>query len=392
MRLNVRVSRKDSAVYWFVGKAGLLRFADPSLSHDFRGVAEHPPFRVGLVGYGFAAKTFHAPLLTAEFGLTLATVASGDAAKVTADLPRVRVDGDPFAVATSGDIDLVVIASPNDSHAPLARAALRAGKHVVVDKPFTLDMAEARELIALADKHARLLSVFHNRRWDSDFLTVKAAIGDDRIGTVVHFESHIDRFRPDVRPRWREGGGPGSGVWFDLGPHLIDQALQLFGLPVSVHASLAMQRKGARSDDWAHVLLDYGSCRVILHASMLVAGGSPRFVVHGDKGSLVKRLADPQERQLLAGMAPGAPGWGEDTDGLLIYDNAGAVSPRPSLPGDQRCYYAAIAGALAGRCANPVPPIEALAVMSVIEAAVESARCGRAIAPDLSDEERATWA
>jgi predicted dehydrogenase len=269
---------------------------------------------------------------------------------------------------------------------------LRAGKHVVIDKPFTLDMAEARELIGLADEHQRLLSVFHNRRWDSDFLSVKAAIGDGLIGTVAHFESHIDRFRPDVRPRWREGGGPGSGVWFDLGPHLVDQALQLFGLPVSVHASLAMQRRRARSDDWAHVLLDYGSCRVILHASMLAAAGSPRFVVHGDKGSLVKRLADPQERQLLAGMAPGAPAWGEDADELLIYDDSGAVCCRPSVPGDQRRYYAAIAGALAGRCANPVPPLEALAVMSIIEAAVESARCGRAVAPELSGEERAAWA
>ncbi len=382
------VFRKDSAVYWFVEKAKLLRYADSSLSHDFRNVAQHPPFRVGLVGYGFAAKTFHAPLLTAEFGLTLSTVASGDAAKVMADLPRARVDGDPFAVATSDDIDLVVIASPNDSHAPLARAALRAGKHVVVDKPFTLDMAEARELIALADEHQRLLSVFHNRRWDSDFLSVKAAIEDGLVGTVAHFESHIDRFRPDVRPRWRESGGPGSGVWCDLGPHLVDQALQLFGLPVSVHASLARQRKGARADDWAHVLLDYGSRRVVLHASMLVAGGSPRFIVHGDKGSLVKRLADPQERQLLAGMTPGAPGWGEDADGLLIYDDTGVASSRPSLSGDQRCYYTAIAAALAGRGANPVPPLEALAVMSVIEAAVESARCGRAIAPDLSGEER----
>ncbi|SFG50740.1 Predicted dehydrogenase [Novosphingobium sp. CF614] len=368
-----------------------MHYADPSLSLDSQGVARHPPFRVGLIGYGFAAKTFHAPLIAAEFGLTLTTVFSSDRAKVIADLPHARVDGDPFAVATSDEIDLVVIASPNDSHAPLARAALRAGKHVVVDKPFTLDMAEARELIALADEHQRLLSVFHNRRWDSDFLSVKAAIADGLVGTVAHFESHIDRFRPEVRARWRESGGPGSGVWFDLGPHLVDQALQLFGLPVSVHALLALQRKGAQADDWAHVLLDYGPRRVILHASMLVAGGSPRFIVHGDKGSLVKRLADPQEQQLLDGIKPGAPGWGEDTDGLLIYDETGAARSRPSLPGDQRRYYAAIAAALAGRPVNPVPPLEALAVMSIMEAAIESARRGRAIAPDLSDQERASW-
>ena len=350
------------------------------------------PFSVGLIGYGFAARTFHAPLLAAEPGLALVRVASSDAGKVHADLPAIGVDADPFAVTTAADTDLVVIASPNDSHAPLARAALAAGKHVVVDKPFTLDLAEARDLIALAGERGRLLSVFHNRRWDSDYLTVKAAIAAGLIGTVAHLESHIDRFRPAVRQRWREGAGPGSGVWFDLGPHLVDQALQLFGLPHAVTGSLAMQRDGALSDDWAHVVLDYGPRRVVLHASMLVAGGSPRFVVHGDRGSIVKRHPDQQEPQLLAGMAPGAPGWGADGDPLRVYDAGGLVTERPAEAGDQRGYYAGIAAALRGEAPNPVPAAQALAVMAVIEAAAQSARTGRTAALDLTEAERTGWA
>jgi predicted dehydrogenase len=345
--------------------------------------------RVGLIGYGYAARTFHAPLLAAELGMALTLVASSDVAKVHADLPGMAAEADPVAVATSDAVDLVVIASPNASHAPLATAALRAGRHVVVDKPFTLDTVEARALVALAAAQDRLLSVFHNRRWDSDWLTVTRAIRDGAVGRPLHLESHIDRFRPVVRDRWREAGGPGSGVWFDLGPHLVDQAIQLFGLPDRVQASFARQRAGALADDWAHVVLDHGERRAVLHAAMLVAGGSPRFTVHGDGGSLVKPRADRQEAQLLAGIAPGADGWGVDDDPLRSFDHDGAATTRPAEPGDQRRYYAGIAAALRGEAANPVPPIQALAVMAVVEAAAIAAATGRAVAPDLTDDERA---
>jgi predicted dehydrogenase len=349
------------------------------------------PVRVGLLGYGFAGRTFHAPLLAAEPGLILTHVASRDAAKVHADLPDMVVRADPLAIATADDVDLVVIATPNHTHAPLAEAALAAGKHVVVDKPFTLDLGEARALIAQAERVDRLLSVFHNRRWDSDFLSVRQAIADGLVGTVAHFESHFDRFRPQVRDRWREGDGPGAGLWYDLGPHLVDQALRLFGLPHRVQASLARQRRGALSDDWAHVILEQGNIRAVLHAGMLVAGGSARFTVHGDAGSIVKHRLDGQEAQLLAGMTPGAPGWGTDDDPLRAYGADGTERRIPAIPGDQRGYYAGIAAALAGTGANPVPPIQALAVMAVIDAATESARTGMMIEPRLTAEERAAW-
>jgi len=345
--------------------------------------------RVGLIGYGYAARTFHAPLLASVPGMALTLVASSDAAKVHADLPGVTVAADPVAVATSDAIDLVVIASPNASHAPLATAALRAARHVVVDKPFTLDTAEARDLIGLATARDRLLSVFHNRRWDSDWLTVNRAIRDGVVGRPVHLASHIDRFRPAVRARWREDGSPGSGIWYDLGPHLVDQAILLFGLPERVQASMARQREGALADDWAHVVLEYGDGRrAVLHAAMLVAGGSPRFVVHGDGGSIVKHRPDRQEAQLLGGIRPGADGWGVDDGPLRLFDREGNVTTRPAEAGDQRCYYAAIASALHGEGANPVLPVQALAVMAVVEAAAIAAATGQAAVPNLTDRER----
>lgn len=338
------------------------------------------PIRVGLVGYGYAGKTFHAPLIAATPGLRLHAVASSDAAKVHADWPQIEVVPDAQTLIARSDIDLVVIATPNDTHAPLARAALGAGKHVVVDKPFALDLDEAREVIAVAREHDRLLSVFHNRRWDSDFLGVKQAIADGLLGRVVQFESHIDRFRPEVRARWREGAGRGAGLWFDLGPHLIDQALQLFGMPERVQANLARQRAGALSEDWAHVVLEYSDgLRVILHASMLVADGSPRFVVHGERGSLIKRAADQQEAQLKAGIVPGSDGWGIDSDAMLFYDGNAPPHEIAAPLGDQRQYYFGIERAVRGLGPNPVTAHDALVVMTVLETAQRSARDGRVL-------------
>lgn len=350
------------------------------------------PLRIGIVGFGFAAQTFHVPLIRAVEGLQIVAVASSDAAKVAALLPDARVHASPEQLIADQSIDVVVIASPNETHAPVGGAALAAGKHVVIDKPFTVTLDEARELIPLAEKRQLVLSVFHNRRFDSDFLSVKRAIGDGRIGTPAHFESHFDRFRPQVRDRWRERAVAGGGIWFDLGPHLVDQALCLFGLPDAVSGDLAVQRDGGQIDDWAHVVLHFGPARAVLHASMLVAGGSNRFTVHGDHGSLIKARIDQQETQLLGGVEPGSDAWGVDDDPLMVIDGEGVARSEPAERGDQTRYYAGVRDAILGRGPNPVAPIEALAVMAVIEAAAQSAREGKVVALSLSDNERAAYA
>lgn len=353
--------------------------------------ADVRPVRAGLVGYGYAGRTFHAPLIIGSEGIELCAIASSDAGKVVADHPNMLVYRDPAELMSSPDIDLVVVATPNDTHAPLALAALAAGKHVVIDKPFALTMAEARAVIAAARAADRHLCVFHNRRWDSDYLSVKAALDNGVLGDVRHFESKIDRFRPKVRDRWREQATFGAGIWFDLGPHLIDQALQIFGLPDSVNLSLAVQRDGACVDDWAHAILQYGERRVILNASMSVAGGSDRFVVHGSAGSVVKRSADQQESQLLSGMLPGAPGWGEDLDRLQCFKADGQQTGFPAIPGDQREFYRRMASAVTGASKPPVLPIEALAVMATLEAGFTSSKQQRSATLPLSQAEFDEW-
>lgn len=349
------------------------------------------PLRVALIGYGYVGKAFHAPLINSVPGLKLSVVSSRDADKVHADLPQVQAIADPLAAILQPQVDIVVIASPNATHAPLARVALEAGKHVVVDKPFTLDLEQARELIVLAEKHGRLLSVFQNRRWDSDYLGIKQVIEQGLIGKVSHFESHIDRYRPQVRVRWREQNLPGSGLWFDLGPHMVDQALQLFGLPLSVQANIATLRDNAEVNDWAHVILNYPSHKVILHGSMLVAGGVSRFVVHGDKGSVVKARADGQESQLLAGVVPGEACWGKDDDALRLFVGTEPQRTLPTPDGDQRQYYIQVRDALWGNGANPVTASQALGVMAVLEAADTAAKTGATEPLPLTAEEIATW-
>ncbi|MNK43873.1 putative oxidoreductase YdgJ [compost metagenome] len=341
-----------------------------------------------LVGYGFAGQTFHAPFLTSTPGLALRWVVSRDAAKVQAELPGCRV-GSLDEVLADSTVDLVVIATPNDTHAPIARQALLAGKHVVIDKPFALDLAEAEALVELAEKQQRLLSIFHNRRWDGDFLTIRRLLAEGALGKIAQFESHFDRYRPEVRQRWREAGGPGSGLWFDLGPHILDQALQLFGQPDWIQADLAAQRPGALSDDYFHVVLGYGALRVILHGSCLVSATMPRFVIHGSEGSFIKFGMDVQEEQLKLGLRPPAANWGLDPEpGQLsrMVEGQPLVQTVSGEAGDYGAYYSGVCAAIRGEAGNPVPAVEALAVMALLDLARESDSQGRRlICQKLSD-------
>ena len=333
--------------------------------------------RVGLIGYGYASKTFHAPLIAGTPGMTLAAVSSSDAAKVHADWPSVPVVSEPKHLFNDPNIDLIVIPTPNDTHFPLAKAALEAGKHVVVDKPFTVTLSQARELDALAKSLGRLLSVFHNRRWDSDFLTVKRLLSEGTLGEILFFESHFDRFRPQVRNRWREQAGPGSGIWYDLAPHLLDQVVVLFGLPVSITVDLAQLRPGAQSTDYFHAVLAYPQRRVVLHGTLLAAAESARFIVHGSRASYIKYGLDPQEERLKNGERLPQEDWGYDMrDGTLTRAEGDERSQEKwlTLPGNYPAYYAAIRDALNGVGENPVPASEAIQIMTLIELGIESAR------------------
>jgi len=333
--------------------------------------------RVGVIGYGYASKTFHAPLIAGTAGMALAAISSSDESKVKADWPNVDVVADPKRLFNDPNIDLIVIPTPNDTHFPLAKAALEAGKHVVVDKPFTVTLSQARELDALARSYGRLLSVFHNRRWDSDFLTLKALLADGALGEVAYFESHFDRFRPQVRDRWREQGGPGSGIWYDLAPHLLDQAVNLFGLPVSLTVDLAQLRPGAQSTDYFHAVLTYPQRRVVLHGTMLAAAESARYIVHGTRGSYVKYGLDPQEERLKSGARLPQEDWGYDMrDGVLTRIDGEARKEETwlTLPGNYPAYYAAIRDALMGGGENPVPASQAIRIMELIELGIESAK------------------
>lgn len=330
------------------------------------------PLNVALVGYGYVGKTFHAPLIAATPGFTLHTVVSSDPAKVVADHPKARVVADLAEALADPAIDLVVIATPNALHAPQAIAALQAGKHVVVDKPFATTAAEARTMADAAQAAGKLLAVFHNRRWDSDFQTLQRLIAEDALGEVVQYESHFDRFRPVVRDRWRERAGPGAGAWMDLGPHLLDQALVLFGEPQAISADIANQRPGAGSDDYFHVVLRYPVLRVILHGSLLTAASDLRMAVHGTKASFVKHGLDPQEAQLKAGMTPGASGWGRDSrHGVLTTvenDVQVHADVRPEVTG-YRTFYAGVREAILHGAPSPVPVEDALRVMELLELA-----------------------
>jgi scyllo-inositol 2-dehydrogenase (NADP+) len=319
---------------------------------------------VGLIGYGLGGSVFHAPLIQAEPGLRLHAVVTSRATQVRRDLPGVAV------LATAGElledpaVELVVVAAPNAVHHQLARAALRAGRHVVVDKPFTLATAEADELIALAAAVDRRLSVFQSRRWDGDFRTVRRCLETGLLGEVSSFVSRYDRFRPAPKGSWKEQDVPGSGILWDLGPHLIDQAMVLFGPPRTIWADLGVQRADVEAVDYVHLVLGYGRLRVLMHAGMLVRDPGPRFEVHGDRGSLVTwGLDTPEVNATLTG----------EVAGLEL---RGRLEGAATDPGR---FYAAMAAAVAGDGPVPVTAQEARDTIVVIEHALTSARDGRVV-------------
>ncbi|MET8116571.1 Gfo/Idh/MocA family protein [Streptomyces prasinus] len=347
------------------------------------------PLRVGLVGYGLAGSVFHAPLIAATEGLALDTVVTSNPERqqqARAEFPEVRVAATPDELfERAGELDLIVIASPNRTHVPLATTALKAGLPVVVDKPLAGTAAEARELAALAEERGLLLSVFQNRRWDNDFLTLRKLVSEGTLGDVYRFESRFERWRPALKGGWRESGDPAEigGLLYDLGSHVVDQALVLFGPVTSVYAEAVVRREGARTDDDTFIALTHANgVRSHLHVSATTAQLGPRFRVLGSEAGYVKHGLDPQEAALRDGLRPGAESgadWGTEPEEMWGRVGAGE-SPvtgggraEPTLPGDYPAYYTAVAKALLEGGPNPVTAQEAAAALDVLEAARRSA-------------------
>jgi predicted dehydrogenase len=323
--------------------------------------------RVGLVGYGLAGAVFHAPLIRACERMEFAAVLT------SRDAPRRAATFDELLERS----DLVVVASPNSTHFDIASAAMKAGKHVVIDKPFTVTLADADALIALARERGRILTVFHNRRWDSDFLTLAKLL--PRLGNVSLFDAHWDRFRPEIKSGWREEPEPGSGLLNDLGPHMVDQALQLFGMPEAISADILAERTETRVDDYFDLTLEYGGRRVCLRASTLIADPRPRFAVHGSAGSLVEQGLDPQEAQLKAGMDPRDPAFGiDDNPGTLTLPD-GRTDQVPGERGNYRAFYDSLAAAILDSGPVPVDPADARDGLMLIGLARRAAELGRSL-------------
>jgi len=337
--------------------------------------------RTGLIGYGLGGMAFHAPLIDAVPELDLVAIVTSRPGPVHERHPDVQVVPDAAALFADPTIELVAISTPNDTHFPLARAALAAGKHVVIDKPFANSVAEAEALIALAEKRGRVLSVFHNRRWDSDFLTLRKLLYQGALGEVTLYEARWDRFRPALRDSWRETAGPGGGVLVDLGPHLIDQALALFGMPEAITADIVAQRPASLVDDYFELTLHYGRMRAILSSAAIVPSPRPRFAVHGTQASFVKHGLDPQENQLRGGGRADDPGHGVEDPAIcgMLAGGDGSRRPIASERGDYRLFYSGVAQAIATQAPPPVPPAEALAGLRIIELARQSAAEGRSL-------------
>ena len=337
---------------------------------------------VGLIGFGAGGQTFHAPILTTVNGLQLKKIRAAKPAQISAaeeKYPDAKIVPTSEEIFNDKDIDLVVITTPNAAHYPLAMQALKAGKHVVVDKPFTINTKEADELIKLADEKKLILSVYQSRRFDSDFYTIQKIIDNGLLGDIVELESRFDRFRNYLKPNaWREEDVPGAGILYDLGAHLIDQAQILFGLPMAVTADIRIQRQGGKANDNFELILHYPTIKVTLKGGMLVREPLPRFILLGNNGSFVKYGLDVQEEALKAGFNPETkPGWGVEPESIWGTINTEIngqhfIGKIQSERGNYADFYLNIYKVISGKEALIVTPLQARNNIRIIELATQS--------------------
>lgn len=337
---------------------------------------------VGIIGYGphTAAQTFHAPLVGAEPRMNLAVIAARDTAFAQEILSGCTVAATADEVINNPGVDLAVIATPNATHFDLARQALLAGKHVVLEKPLTNTVAEADELRTIADGEGLILSQFHNRRWDGGFLTVKKLLAEGHLGKPVSYETNYDRWEPKIPNGWRTQRAIGAGALYDLGAHLLDQTIDLFGRPLAISASIRSQRDPSAADDYFSLQLDYGSMQAKVGASLLAANPGPRHKLSGTQGAYTKYGIDFQAVMLNLGKGPGDEGWGEDRPEEYGHFNNGVTNIAvPTELGRYQDFYAGIAASILDEKPLPAAVEDARDMLALIEAAFRSEAEGRRI-------------
>jgi scyllo-inositol 2-dehydrogenase (NADP+) len=361
------------------------------------------PIRTAVLGYGFAGRIFHSPFIAAVPGLELSAIVQRHGDNAAADYPKTRILRSVEEAFDDPAIDLIVVGTPNETHFELAKAALLAGKHVVVDKPFAPTSAEARELIVLAQERGKVIAPFHNRRLDGDFVTVQKIVAEGTLGRVTQVISHYDRYRPLQRAgTWKEAGGRSNGLLWDLGPHLVDQALALYGAPKFITANVRSERDVTNIDDAFDIVLDYvladgRGLRYACHSTMIGAEAAPRFRVHGTHGSYVKYGMDVQEAALLAGERP--PRVGSSTVWLAEPESGWGtltLAPDPAEPtklerhkvptevGDYRHFYESVRDAILGVSPLAIPAEDGYRTIRLLELAVQSSERQRTLTVDFS--------
>jgi predicted dehydrogenase len=352
-----------------------------------------PEIGVAVIGFGLAGRVFHAPFVSAVPGLKLEAIVQRNGDEAAKAYPKTSILRSVEEALVDSSISLIVVGTPNETHFSLARQALQAGKHVVIDKPFATSSAEARELIELATEKRLVLAPFHNRRWDGDFLTVRKVLNAGELGRLVTFESHFDRFRPLPREAtWKEAGNDANGMLFDLGPHLVDQALALFGAPQAITASVRRDRDKTEIEDAFDIVLHYPRLLAICRATMLAAEPAPRFLLHGTRGSFRKYGLDPQEPALVGGAT--VPPMGDAREWLAEPEDAWgtlAVAPDPAEPGnlvrskvrtelgDYRGFYANVRDAITGSGALKITAEDGYRVIRLLELARQCSSEGRTL-------------
>jgi predicted dehydrogenase len=334
--------------------------------------------KAGIVGYGLSGSVFHAPFLEAMEEFKLISVVERHSDTALDEYPDVKICRDYRELLQDPLLDLIVICTPNTTHFSMARDCLGAGKHVVVDKPFVPTAAQADQLIKISEETGKKIFVYQNRRLDGDFRTIRKLIEQGTLGDILEYEAHFDRFRPEVPlGKWREGDKPGGGLVYDLGSHLIDQALVLFGMPEAVFADIRAQREKSKVDDYFSIQLFYPRHTAVLKAGMFARTAGPRYKIHGREASYVKYGLDPQEALLKKGMKPLGTGWGLENEeywGMLSYHEDGQLLTRKleTEPGAYQDFYRNVHDVLVHGTEPLIRPLEAAEVISIIELAFES--------------------